>query len=304
MRIPQNAHPPRGRCLITFSALLCAFSAAGATDSAGQNEQQAELADALARVNKPYAEIRAGAWLPRLGGETRFDSGLGSSQIVLKTELDLNDLEVTANLELTLAKSNLALHFSGFTFSTSSRGGFDARPPDVGPQQFGSLTLMDGDPFRADFDFSSAAIELQFLQLGMRDAQLGDEPGVAMSIVPTLAARWIGVEQSISSPGGSDEANADWLGFLFGVSMETVWRPDLDQPLFDRVTFGMAVSIGPAVGSGCGFLWHVRTGIHIAITPTLGFELGYRLLELDLDSDEFTVEAGLQGMFLGGSMRF
>jgi hypothetical protein len=205
---------------------------------------------------------------------------------------------------LTLAKADFALHLSGFDFSTSSRSTFDARPEGVGPQQFGSLSLSDDDPFRADFDFSSAAVELQFLRLGMGDPQPVDEPGASMSVVPTLAARWVGVEQSISSLGASEQADGAWLGVLVGVSMQTIWRPEMDQPIIDSVTFGVAAAIGPALGGDGGFMWQVRTGIHVAITPQFGVEFGYRLVELDVEGDDLDIQAGLQGLFLGGSIRF
>jgi len=70
------------------------------------------------------------------------------------------------------------------------------------------------------------------------------------------------------------------------------------------VRFQAAGSIGPALGGDGGFMWHVRAGVNVDITPRLSAMFGYRLLELDVDNDAYTFEAGLQGLFFAGSYRF
>ncbi len=299
----RQYHVVLGALFKTGSIVAALVVCAGAT-AQQDNSGVDPLNQALRKSQASRAELLAGVWVPRLGGESRLDTGLGSTQIVFETELHLDDIEATPNLELTLRRNEYALHISGFDFSTSNRGEFDARPMGTGPQQFGSLTLADGDPIRSDFDFTSAAVELQFLNLGPLDEELLDDPDVTISLSPTIAARWVHTEQSISTSTASENARGQWLGFLIGFTSETVWHLDPEVPIVDWISFEFAVAIGPAIGGDGGFIWQVRGGLHVGITPEFGLLFGYRLVELDLDGNDFEIDGGLQGLFVAGSIRF
>lgn len=289
---------------LILAAVLAAVATCGGAAGQDETAEPTALNEALHAPSTLRAELLAGVWAARLGGEVRHDTGAGGSQLVVETELNLDDLEATANLELMLRKGDYALHLSGFGFSTSSRGAFDARPSGTGPQQFGSLTLTDGEQIRSDFDFTSAAVELQFFATDLQDMELLDDSDVTLLLAPTLSARWVHTEHSISTLTASDEVDGEWLAFMVGVSMQTEWRPDIDSPWLDHITFDMSVAIGPAIGGMGGYIWQVRTGIHIGITPQFGVLFGYRLVELNLENDDYEIEAGLQGLFLAGSVRF
>jgi len=296
----------RRRCAAALACALMLMAQPVQAAEDAEDTDSAILNELAASRSEAHARLLAGVWIPRLGGQTHLDGiGGAGNEIDLDIELDLDDIEPTANFELLLAKDVAAIHLSGFSFSTSQSGTFTPRPFGSPPQRFGELTLGSGDRYRASVDMDSVAMELQMNWLGHpgQGADRGSNDQAWLSIVPTLAGRWTRVQQSIESGGVTEQADEAWFGVLAGAAVDVQWEPGEGLPVH-AVRFQAAGSIGPALGGDGGFMWHVRAGVNVDITPRLSAMFGYRLLELDVDNDAYTFEAGLQGLFFAGSYRF
>ena len=65
------------------------------------------------------------------------------------------------------------------------------------------------------------------------------------------------------------------------------------------------IGAGPAMGGDGGWAWQVRAGATLEIGGGISVMFGYRLLELDVeDETDYEFDAGLQGLFIAGSIRF
>jgi hypothetical protein len=63
-------------------------------------------------------------------------------------------------------------------------------------------------------------------------------------------------------------------------------------------------AIGPAFGGDGGYAWSIRGGVTLEVVENVGINFGYRLLELNVEDDDWEFDGGLQGLFLGGTIRF
>ena len=53
-----------------------------------------------------------------------------------------------------------------------------------------------------------------------------------------------------------------------------------------------------------GTMASVQAGLSIDFTPSIGGVFGYRLQELGAEDGDYAFNAGLQGLFIGGEIRF
>ena len=253
-------------------------------------------------------ELLAGAWLPRLNGDA--SEGSGSPDINLQDNLSLDDQEATLNLELTIRKGEIwELILSGFDFSTESSGYFS------GSASFGSVVLNDGDPFEADFDITSVAAEVAVALYrpfadgskraeGMDNRTTDGRSIVDLRISPMFGLRYLDVDQKLSASGVSKTTGGEWLALLLGVDFTLEYRPRERLPCLDLFGLQASVSVGPAFGDDVGTTWQVRGGLTFQFTEHAGVLIGYRLIELDVEDDDYAFNGGLQGLFLAGSIRF
>ena len=86
--------------------------------------------------------------------------------------------------------------------------------------------------------------------------------------------------------------------------MSLKFRPETPIPSFRMFEMQAAFAAGPAFGGDGGVYWQVRAGITWHFTDEVGFMLGYRLSEVNVESDESSCRGGLQGLFLAASIRF
>jgi len=283
----------------------CAILAAAVGVPAPALAQEGEIADAsasgLAAEPEPFRfDVLAGVWLPRLGGTIELGSG---SSLDVEDDLDLDNSETLPLLELTVrGKGPGAIRGSGFIFSTHESGAFTGRG------RWGSLTFADGDPYRASTKFDSFAIEFlwQVAHPYVRDAGgAGDDVDMRISVV--YGARYVGVTQSVTKSGVARErVDGDWIGFMIGGELDLDWEPPEGTLWIGRaLRLNVGGSIGIAGGGDGGSMWSVRAGLTMDLTPNFGLMFGYRLLEMDVENgDDFTFDAGLQGLFLTTSIRF
>lgn len=249
-----------------------------------------------------------GAWLPRLDGEATLGPP-GTASVQLATELDLDASEATFNAELAIRKQEVwELILSGFDFSTDVSNAF------AGSATFGSLTLNDGDPFYGTFEITSVAGELNVgvwrpfadrggqTNLGNRNWQghyIAD-----LRISPAFGVRHIEVDQTVAVAAGRESAGGEWAAVYGGFQLTLDYRPEQPFPLFKMLRLQAALGVGPALGGDGGTMWQVRGGLTVDVTDEFGVMIGYRLLELDVENDDYSLAGGLQGLFLAGSMRF
>ena len=302
-----------------MTGLLIALAAA-AGGVAGDPQQPADRAAAPAsqtleptnRSPDPVSlqvTLVAGAWLPRLGGT----AALGTSsapQIDLQSQLNLDDQEAAPNVELSIRRHEIwELTFSGFGFSTDSQGLF------AGSASFGALLLNDGDLFSASFKMTSYAAELSVAVYcpyapGSRrassiDNRAWDGRAVAdLRLCPMFGMRWVDVDQSISSGAVVETGGGEWAAIYGGLAFELECRPRQNIPLVRTLRLDASAALGPALGGGGGAVWQVQAGLTVQLTEWAGVMFGYRLLELDVESDDYTLNGGLQGLFVAGTLRF
>lgn len=284
----------------TFAATVAILSAGQGTDPPG--------AAALALDNLQIT-LLPGVWLPRLDGKSSLGPAV-NQDIRLAAQLDLDRSEPTVNIELSIRKhERWEIILSGMDFSTDSAGSFS------GNATFGSLFLFDGDPFQATFDITSVAVELSFgaFRPFTRDqervAELANRSQegryiAELTVAPLLAIRYVDVKQVLTVGGGREVTGGEWAGLLAGLQITLDYRPEQDIPVFKMLRLQGAVGAGPALGGEGGTMWQVRGGVTIQITEQFGLMVGYRLLELDVETDDYALHGGLQGLFLAGSLRF
>lgn len=252
-----------------------------------------------------------GAWIPRLDGESSFGPAGAGGDIHLSRQLGLNSSEPTVNVELTIRKREVwELHFSGFDFSTESANRF------VGSATFGGLALAHGDPFRASFDMTSFSAGMS---IGVFRPFADERQGPAnldnrtwegryiadLRISPEFGMRYLDISHTVILPDGrSETAGGEWVAVYGGLQFLLDYRPEHRLPFLHMLRMQASLAVGPALGGDGGIMWQVGAGLTVQITETLGVMIGYRLLELDVENDDYTLQGGLQGLFLTGSVRF
>ncbi len=283
------------------------FAATVAILSAGQGADPPAAA-ALAPDNLQIT-LLPGVWLPRIDGESSLGPA-GTQDIQLATQLDLDRSEPTVNMELSIRKhERWEIILSGMDFSTDSAGTFS------GNATFGSVDLIDGQPFQATFDITSVAVELSvgtyrpFTRDPERVAGLANRNHegryiAELTVAPLLALRYVDVKQVLTAGGDSEVTGGEWAGLLAGLQITLDYRPEQDIPVLQMLRLQGGVAVGPALGGEGGTMWQVRGGVTIQITEQFGVMIGYRLLELDVETDDYALTGGLQGLFLAGSLRF
>jgi hypothetical protein len=243
-------------------------------------------------------QLTLGAWFPRLGGDVTLGSG-DSISLDLEPDLGLDDSETAFNLELqTRFAKGWQIDLSGFDFDTDSDSVFE------GTAQYGALSLNPGDAFTSTFDMTSVSVGLS--NWWFRPFSRGeDDSRVDLWLAPGVGFRWIDVDQSLEIPGeGSESAGGEWLSPY--ISIEMLFRYDVAPsfPIVDRLEISGRAEIGPALGGDGGIASHIRATITAYVTENIGVSFGYRLLEVDVENDDFELSGGLQGLFAGVSFTF
>lgn len=268
----------------------------------GQSAEANEGAGQLDEQSRFSLQITAGAWLPRLNGSARLGPSANAQYIDFENRLQLDDLEPSVNGEVLLTvDDDWQLFFSGFDFSTDDEGVF------AGFSDFGSLSLSDGDRYRASFDASSYALEWMVPLLEPRGSIAGPAEGenTALSFSGLLGLRWIDVDQSVEllDLGGREDTGGEWLTAAFGLRMNLQYEPDPSWWIIKRLEMGVAGAIGPAITES-GWFWQIRAGMTGYFTDQFGLTFGYRLLQMDLTDGEYELDGGMMGVFVAGTIRF
>lgn len=286
------------RSLTVVSAVLVTVGSA-----LGQSSEEAAAGPPADSAGASLAfQLTLGAWLPRLDGTAKLGPSVFAEHIDLKRQVDLHDMETVFNGELTMTVNNdWQILLSGFDFSTEGEGQFS------GFSDFGDLRFFTGDRYRASFDISSYAAEWVFPIGEPLGTIAGPAEGetTSLSFAGQLGLRWTEVDYAMESLdfGGSETAGGEWLAPYFGIRFNLQHEPEPAWPLIKRLDIDVSTAAGPSIDGGGGF-WQLRAGLTCYFTNNFGLTIGYRLLEMDFSDDEYDTDAGLQGLFAGGSIRF
>lgn len=237
-------------------------------------------------------EVTAGAWLARMRARTM----LGGAQIDLESDVDLRDTEPSLNVEIEVVRDDrLRLMFSGFHFETESTA------PTRSAVTFGNAVLAAGELAQASAEMTSFGFEL-----AVEQARPVDEGPNRFQFSPLFGLRWVAVDQRIASlaGGGADEVTGEWTSFYVGGQFRLGLDLDDRLPIGKSVDIRAATGIGPVFDSGGGFMAFVRAEIRLEVIDNVDVFFGYRLLELEGQRGDFDFEGGLQGLFVGGAIRF
>ena len=242
-------------------------------------------------------EITAGAWLPRPGGDVTF--GGTAMAIELEEDLGVDELETIPVAEVRIARGRAwDLHFSGFDFDT------DADRVSTTTGTFGTVNFTPGDALHSTFDFTSAHVELVFTAISA--AEIGHDSPVDLRFSIGPGFRYVDADFSITANGTStDSAGGEWSIPYAALMMDFLWDDREDaMPWLETLRIRVAGGAGAAVGGDGGSMWYIRAGLGWGVTERIEFLFGYRLVELDVDDDTLNLDAGLQGLYLGGRITF
>jgi hypothetical protein len=247
-------------------------------------------------------EVMGGAWFPRLRGNVALGPGAGS--IDLKNQLSLDNSEVAIRGEvLARIHDRWQLRFTYSDFETDQRGTFS------GVAEFGSLSLVDGDAFNSSVDLTAYALEFGY---DFKHA-IDEAPGVTFSrnhlyFTPVVGAAFTDVDHRVEQIGiGVEDRGGEWFWIYGGLEMNVRIEPEtgvFSLPFAKSLTIGAGATAGIPIDSDLGLIWQIRAGATIEILDNIGIEAGYRLLELDGEDGDYQFDAGLQGLFVGGVIRF
>lgn len=247
--------------------------------------------------------LKPTVWVPRLGGTVSFGRSPIGGDINLEEGLNVDASETMFVPELALRKNSLwQLEFSAFDFSTTESAVFE------GLEDFGQVELDPGDPYRTWFDMTSASVEFTYWGLQPRRfgrARTHRAGAVDLRFAPGVGVRFIDLEQRVEVFGeATDGVEATWLAPYLAAHMQMRYRLPQEFPVFDAFELDASLGVGPALGGDGGTMAQIRIGINALANHNVGVTFGYRLLQLNVKRDDYELEAGLQGLFAGLTVRF
>ena len=240
-----------------------------------------------------HALIRGGVWLPRLGGTIED----GGGKVDFETNINLRSRESVPMVEFSLTPiQDLTMSMSFFDFSTSGVGGY------VGNDVYGGMALNAGDNWSASTQLQSVGFEAAWSI--WKPYQATD--AATLSFAPVAGLRWFGVDAKLGNTTTAQEVTHknSWVSLQAGLEMEFRWDTRKALGWADSIALEGQLMIGSMFGADGGSMWSVQAGISIDFSPSFGGFFGYRLQELSAEDANYTFEAGLQGLFMGGEIRF
>jgi hypothetical protein len=255
----------------------------------GVQEPEQEISFA---VDTP-ALWRGGVWLARLGGSIKDGGGV----INFEDNVDLRTKETVPLLEFSLKPTEtLTMSLSFFDFSTSGSGLY------VGNDAYGGVPFAQGNAWSGSTDIQSVGIETAWSV--WEPYQTGDN--ATLSFAPVAGLRWFGVDTYLSNDTTAQEVVHEntWVAVQIGLEMEFRWDTRATLDWADFISIDAQLLAGAMLGNDGGSMASVQAGLSIDFTPNIGGFFGYRLQELNAEDGAYTFDAGLQGLFIGGELRF
>jgi len=254
------------------------------------------------------------AWLPRFDGDVR----IGGQSISLRDDFDHGGTRWAPWGDLELRWDEWEFRLSGYTISE------DASTIAGRAFDFGAATVNPGDQVSSDLSIDSIQVEggvtlwrpFHSRRSPWSDARELTDPQrdraerVDLRFGVVAGAKWIGLDHDVRVRDGggallsADSRDADWVALYAGPKIELAMRTREQLGFVDSIVVSGVGVVGGVVSSGSGTLFEVRAGIDFMFTPNFGLSLGYRLQNLDFDDGDYTFDGSLQGLVVGGAIRF
>ena len=239
------------------------------------------------------AIMRGGVWLPRLGG-TISDGG---DPVNFETNINLRSQETVPMIEFSVKPiENVEMSLSFFDFSISGNGTY------VGNDTYGGMALTAGNRWSASTDMQSVGVEAAWEI--WQPYETSDT--ASLSFAPVAGIRWFGVNtrlQNITTATQVEHQNS-WIALQGGLEMEFEWEIDDALSGIDSMGIQSQFLVGSMFGHDGGSMWSVQAGISFYFSESTALFFGYRLQELNAEDGTYTFDAGLQGLYVGGEIRF
>lgn len=282
-----------GRWSYAQNATSAPDTAAGVSD-AGESREIPDIATKL------EFSVTPGVWLPRVEANT----SLGGSSFAVETTLDMDDIDAVFTGEFMVRKAEVwELTFSAFDFETDSTGRTNRAV------RFGRVMLPRGARQRSSLEMTSVAADLTIGSLrpfadGQRTAA-GDLV-VDFRLAPRFGFRYLDIDQRVEAVGGlSQSTSGEWAAVTVGAMLELQYRPEDVLPWINMIELEVSAGVGPAFGGDGGSVWDVRGNLIVHVCDSVGVMVGFRGMEVDVEgNDGFEFDGGLQGLFVGVSIRF
>ena len=254
-------------------------------------------------------ELVVGAWLPRFEGKLTFGSG-GTE--IEAGDLDLDDLEATPAAELAWRGEWISAAVGGFSFSTS--GNTELAPGTV----LDGTTISTATAARTTASAWSAGgrVSVALWKPFARQTALWNAPkenvagvgargsSIDLAFDATLSVQYLSISQRIEPVGAAIASfDHDVLGLGLGGGLRFRWNPGEVVPPIHEIGISASAAIGPALFGGGTFV-ELQASLDLELVPGIAARFGYRLLDWTIESGGDRSVAGLQGLFLGGRIRF
>ena len=239
------------------------------------------------------ATLRGGVWMPRMGG-TITDGG---GAIDFETNIDLRNKESIPVLEFQVKPvENIVMSLSFFDFSVSGSGAYR------GNDTYGTMTLNDGDLWSGSTDMQSVGLEAAW-QI-WRPYKTGDD--ATLSFAPIAGLQWFGVKTQLENITSSQQVihQNSWIALQGGLEMDFRWEVDGVSPVLDSMGISSQLLAGSIFGGDGGWMASIQATLSFYFSESVAGFFGYRLQELNAEDGNYTFDAGLQGLFVGGEIRF
>jgi hypothetical protein len=175
-------------------------------------------------------------------------------------------------------------------------------PRLVGNTKLGPSPAAQDLDFRSDIDLNESRtiplVEVLLVKNQLLEVQVS-------GFSPTVGARLFDIRQVIEEVGvGREEYRADYLHAYVGIQMDMHWRSKATISWLERYEIEAGIFAGPALGADWGYGWAIKASMSLYFSEDVSFLFGYRLYELILEDGEYEISGGLQGLFIGGTIRF
>ena len=244
-------------------------------------------------VTESPAVVQVDNWIPRLAGSMSD----GGGNVDLESNIILNDQESIPMVSFSLIPTNdITMSISVFDFSTSGSGTF------VGNRSFGSMTMQNGDAYEASMRIASVGWEAAWD--ASRPYESSDR--ASLTFAPIAGLQWYGVDGMLENVTDAQSVthNNSWVSIQGGIRVQFSLNTENASTPFDSISFESQFTAGLLFGGDGGTVWSVRGMIALHLSPSISGHFGYRLQELNAEDGAYAFGGGVQGLYLGGALRF
>ena len=316
---PRVAHAQQGTPGPAGASSTSTVTGSGGSAGADRPSTTGSEREASALMPPPWddalhIEISPGAWFARLRGTTQLSPG--SVTLDAETDLSVNSNETGFTGEAWVSWGSFyAVGVSGFSFETSGTGTSQVTGT------YGSMAVNAGDSLSSSFDAWMVNVEFDYTiwrpfadrvtpwsEPSGRKPQASGEGGSAADIRfnAIAAAGWLQTDFSTSNSTAGGSASWERGAFFLqaGGGIDLRIDPGRTLPIFKCIDVGVAGGVGTSFTRD-EYIAFVRAGITGYVTPNIGIEFGYRLLNFKVSpGSDSNWDGSIQGLYGGLSARF